>query len=416
MPKKALTDAAVKRLKPPANGQVDYFDAGYPGLALRVSYGGGKSFVFFYRIGGKLRRMTLGAYRAPLEGEKEPPPRLGEPVSLSGARQLWRQAREDASAGRDPSTARSKKTGGTDFKTVSEEWLRRDQAKNRSYREAKRVVERELVPAWDLRHVSTIGRRDILDLVDGIVDRGSIIMARRVQAYIARFFKWCVWRGITEANPAADLQKPGAEVRRDRVLTEQELSFVWRVAGETEWPFGPIMQLLILTGARREEIGGLRWREIDGGEISLSGERTKNGEPHTIPLSKPALAIIGTVPRIAGSDYLFGEKRSPGRWDHAKKKLDAAVAELAGEPLPHWRVHDLRRTTATGLQRLGVTLQVIEAVLGHTSGSRSGIVSTYQRHSFHAEKAAALEAWGALVMSLLKGHSPGVVLPMRGKR
>jgi integrase len=400
LPRKALTAASVQRIKPPASGQVEHFDKGYPGLALRVSYGGGKSWIFFYRTGGRLRRMTLGTYPA---------------LSLAEAREAWRNARTEAQAGRDPATARKRKVGLSDFRSVSEEWLQRDQSKNRTHREAERVVKRELLPAWEHRLVGDIGRRDILDLVDGIADRGSVIMARRVQGYIHRFFKWAVGRGIVESNPAADLPKPGAEVRRDRVLTDHELALAWRAAANTEWPFGPIYRLLILTGARREEIGGLHWSELADDEIRIAGERTKNGIPHVIPLSVPAKAVLQDVPRIAGSASVFGENRTPGGWDRAKKRLDAAVTQLNGEVLPHWRLHDFRRTVATGLQRLGVNLQTIEAVLGHTSGSRSGVVGVYQRHSFDAEKRVALEAWGAHVMGLVEGRRPGKVLAMRGR-
>jgi integrase len=159
-----------------------------------------------------------------------------------------------------------------------------------------------------------------------------------------------------------------------------------------------------LTGARREEIGGLQWSEVGEQEIILTGERTKNRQAHLIPLSFEAKAVLGRVPRIVGSPFLFGEKRSSGKWDHAKKRLDASMAELAGEGGSAWRLHDLRRTVATGLQKLGANLQTIEAVLGHTSGSRSGVVGVYQRHSFDAEKRAALDAWGVHVTSLFESR------------
>jgi integrase len=162
------------------------------------------------------------------------------------------------------------------------------------------------------------------------------------------------------------------------------------------WPFGPVIQLLILTGTRRQEIGGLRWDEIREAEIELSGERTKNGEPHTIPLSKPARAIIAELPKVAGSEFVFTTtgKTPVSGWSKAKNELPQFK--------PSWTLHDLRRTVATGLQRQGVSLQVIEAVLGHTSGSRSGVVGIYQRHNFADEKAAALETWGQHVLSLAK--------------
>ncbi len=394
MSKKALTEAAVKRLKPPKAGQVDHFDKGYPGLALRLSYGGGKSFVFFYRHGGRLRRMTLGAFPA---------------MSLAEAREAWREARQDAQVGRDPSTARTRGKGATDFANVAAEWLKRDQGKNRSRGAVKRLIDKDVMPAWQHRQVADIGRRDVLDVTDAVVDRGSPITARRLHAHLHRLFKWAVGRGIIASNPMADLPKPGSETKRDRVLSDAELVAVWKGAADLGWPFGDASRLLILTGARREEIGGLRWPEIDGDSIKLDGARTKNGEPHVIPLSTPARAIIEGLPRIAGSEFVFTTtgKTPISGWSRVKAKLDKSVG------LPPWTIHDLRRTVATGLQKLGIGLQVIEAVLGHTSGSRSGVVAIYQRHSFDAEKATALEAWGAHVMALVEGQRPGKVLAMR---
>jgi integrase len=381
--RRSLTAASIDRIKPPATGQVEHFDKGFPGLALRISYGGGKSFVFFHRFGGKLRRMTLGTYPA---------------MSLAEARQAWRDARQEVAAGRDPTKFRKLDASGSDFESVARDWLKRDQAKNKSKREVERIVERELIPAWGHRSMQEIARRDVLDLIDGIADRGAPVMARRVLAYVHRLFRWAVGRGIVESNPASDLPKPGSETKRDRVLSDGELISVWNGAGELGWPFGDAIRLLILTGARLQEIGALHWSEIAGDVVNLKGGRTKSGESHTIPLSLLATIVLQRVPRIADCDLVFSTngKNSVSGWSRAKTKLDG-IAKVKD-----WRIHDLRRTVATGLQRLGVNLQTIEAVLGHTSGSRSGVVGVYQRHSFDAEKRAALDAWGAHVTSLVE--------------
>ena len=328
--------------------------------------------------------MSLGTYPA---------------ISLAEAREAWREARADAQAGRDPATVRKRQTGANDFPTVLDEWLKRDQAHNKTKEAVKRLIDKDATPAWQYRQITDIGRRDILDVIDAVADRGSVITARRLQAHLHRLFKWAVQRGIIAANPAADLPKPGAETKRDRVLTDEELVKVWRAAEDLGWPFGHAVQLLILTGARREEIGGLKWAEVGVTEIQLEGERTKNGEPHTIPFSTATTAVLETVPHIGHSEFVFttNGKTPISGWSRAKRQLD----QLADITTP-WRIHDLRRTVATGLQKLGVILQVIEAVLGHVSGSRAGVVGVYQRHSFDAEKAAALEAWGAHVTGLVK--------------
>jgi integrase len=374
MPKRALSDLTVKRAKPPTNGQVDIFDAGYPGFALRVSYGGGKSWVYFYRIGGRLRRRSLGTYPA---------------VTLAEARQLWRDAKHQVSLGRDPGWQRA---SDPNFESVAREWLKRDQADKRSLKEVTRIVEKELIPEWGQRSIRDIRRHDILVLSDRIADRGATTMARRVMAYVHRLFRWAKSRDLIESNPATDLPKPGREVARDRVLTDAELAAVWKAAVEIGWPYGPAAQLLILTGARRAEIAELKWSEIHGNTIKLSGARTKNDEPHDMPLSEQALDVLSRMPHIAGSDYVFGKPLRSGAWSNAKIKFSAAKIQP-------WRIHDLRRTVSTGMNELGTEPHIVEAVLGHTI---KGVAGVYNRAKYEAAKRAALEAWGSHVMALVQ--------------
>jgi len=374
VPKRVLSDLTVKRAKPPTNGQVDIFDAGYPGFALRVSYGGGKSWVYFYRIGGRLRRRSLGTYPA---------------VTLAEARQLWRDAKHQVSLGRDPGWQRA---SDLNFESVAREWLKRDQADKRSLKEVTRIVEKELIPEWGQRSIRDIRRHDILVLSDRIADRGATTMARRVMAYVHRLFRWAKSRDLIESNPATDLPKPGREVARDRVLTDAELAAVWKAAVEIGWPYGPAAQLLILTGARRAEIAELKWSEIHGNTIKLSGARTKNAEPHDMPLSEQALDVLSRMPRIAGSEYVFGKPLRSGAWSNAKIKFSAAKIQP-------WRIHDLRRTVSTGMNELGTEPHIVEAVLGHTV---KGVAGVYNRAKYEAAKRAALKAWGAHVMALVQ--------------
>jgi integrase len=397
MPMKSLTAAAVERMKAPKSGQVEYFDQGYPGLSLRISYGGRKAWSMHYRLHGKLRRLGLGTYPA---------------VTLAEAREAWRETRKQVAAGIDPSASKGAARLSSGFSEVAQEGLARDQAGNKSIDTVRRIIAREAIPAWAHRPIAEIGRRDVRDLIDGIVDRGAVIMARRVHGHLHRLFVWAVGRDIIAANPMTGLPMPGAETSRDRTLTDDELVAVWKGADNLGFPFGPAHQMLILSGARREEIGQLRWAEIDGDTITLEGNRTKNGSPHTVPLSSAARALLDSLPRFAGSDFVFttdGSKHITA-WSSAKEKLDAVV-KVEG-----WRIHDLRRTVATGLQKLGVGLQVIETILGHVGGSRSGIVKTYQKYSFQPEARAALEAWGARVVGLIEGRATGTVVPIRGAR
>ena len=210
----------------------------------------------------------------------------------------------------------------------------------------------------------------------------------------------------------AHLPKPGSEVPRDRALTDPELAQVLKNVTQLRPPFGPIFQLLILTGARRSEITALRWSEIKDDTIILPRDRTKSGKAHSIPLSPQVVEIIKQLPRIGPRDFVFTINGRNPVTDLAasKEKLDGLIN------IPAWHTHDLRRTVATGLQRLGINLQVIEAVLGHVGGSRSGIVGVYQRHSFDAEKRIALEAWAREVERIIDGEPAKVRYGGRDER
>jgi len=210
--------------------------------------------------------------------------------------------------------------------------------------------------------------------------------------------RWCVDRDLISANPIAGMRRPATEKSRDRVLTDNELAAIWRASDKLGFPYGTCTQLLILTGARRSEITKLKWSEIEGNRILLSPARTKTAVAHLIPLAPIARSIIHKLPVIVDSEFVFTTNgKSPvSGWSTAKPQLD----RLSG--VSNWHVHDLRRTVATGLQKLSIPLQVTEAVLGHTSGSRAGVVGIYQRHDFMDEKRNALEEWAAHVLNVAK--------------
>src|SRR5678816_3736172 len=177
-----------------------------------------------------------------------------------------------------------------------------------------------------------------------------------------------------------DLPKPGEKVDRDRVLSDVEIARLWAAAKLIGWPFGPIYQLLLLTAARRAEIGALEWGEVEaaGPCIRLPPERTKSGREHIVPLTPMAWRIVSDGPRIMGKFVFSTTGSTPvSGWSKAKAQLDAHMGVNQD-----WRVHDIRRTTATGLERLGVPIAVTESVLGHVSGAKAGIVSVYQRHQY----------------------------------
>ena len=392
MPK--LTALAADKLTV-KSGRKDFFDPAYPGLALRVSDTGRKSWVYFYRIkNGKVhqRRMTLGTYPA---------------MDVAAAHDAWRVAFDLVQAGRDPAVADTS-LPPMSFEGVTEEWLKRDQAGNRSGNIIASRFRNYVLPAWQGRLITDIDRRACLDLIDTIADSGKVILARRIFSHLHRLFVWAIGRGIIEVNPLQHAEKPGEEVSRDRVLTDAELVKVWAAAEKLSPSYRDALKLLVLTGARKQEIAGLRWTEVGDGVITLEGERTKNGKAHVIPLSSTARSIMEHATKRHGT-YIFPTANGTPcvNFSKAKEILDRETGVTG------WTIHDLRRTVATGLQKLAVPLPVTEAILGHSGGSRGGIVGVYQRHDYAAEKASALEAWGAHVMALVTGSKRGEVVAYR---
>jgi integrase len=383
--KRALTVLAVARLRPPTKGQIDVFDKGYPGLALRVSYGGRKTWCLFHTRGGRVHRLKLGSY--------SDYPFMG----LAEAREAWRDARAKVAKGVDPALVQPQAAMG--FPEVVAEWLKRDQANNRSSSvyQVGRIIEYDLLPAWGTKRIDEISKRDVLDMLDGIVDRGAPSKAVKTYAHLKCFFKWCLSRDIIALNPMASISSPAGTTPRERVLANDELARVYRAA-EGLGPTGVVVCLLALTGARLKEIAHLKWAEVDGDNISLPGDRTKNGRPHLIPLSPPAKALLEAMVPIQDCDFVFSTdgKRPPNSWGRVKGILGAASG------VTNWRLHDLRRTVATGMAELGVQPHIVEAVLNHVSGHKAGIAGTYNRAVYAAEKAAALEMWGAYVMALVR--------------
>jgi len=381
--KKHLTKAFIERVRPPKSGYIEAFDLGYPGLALRVGHGGAKSFRLYFRNSAKLEAKKLGRW---------------PDISLAAARDQWRQTREAATKGEVP----QRKSNAMLFETVVEEWLKRDmQQRNtaNSLRQVTRMVDGDLLPAWRARSLDAITDIDISNLLDSIVDRGAKVKANRVHACLSRFFKWAAAPGrrYIATNPMLGMARLTKETARDRTLTDQELVAVWKASSSLPI-HGDVVKLLVLTGMRREEATQLRWSEVDGATITLDPSRCKNGTSHLVPLSREAQSLLANLPRVAGSEFCFtlnGAKPITG-WSRAKHILDE------GAGVDGWRLHDLRRTMATNMQKLGVTLQVVESVLGHTSGSRAGIVGVYQVHDYAKEKRAALELWAKHVTKLVK--------------
>jgi integrase len=266
-----------------------------------------------------------------------------------------------------------------------------------------------MVPRWGKRSVHSLRRRDVIELVEQVAANNGGTIANRTLAVITKFASWLVARDIILASFAAGVEKPGRETERDRVLDDNELAALWR-ACEDEPVAGAAIRLMILTGCRRQEAAGCDRRELDAQTRTwtIPRERTKNGVALTLPLSDLAWSTIEGVPRISTQHVFSINGWCPVSLQLPKKRLDAALR--FARP---WTLHDVRRSVATGLQRLGTRLEVTEAVLNHTSGSRGGIVGIYQRHDWAGEKAQALRRWSDHIEALVGGQ-PGKVVKLRG--
>jgi integrase len=422
---KALTSQSIERLKPDPSKRLEVADGLLPGLYFVIQPTGARSWAVRYRHAATPRKLTLGPFPA---------------LDLSTARGRAREALLEVARGGDPAYAkqeqrRAARDDKPDHDTVAavvERFLARHTRPNnkkRTVEEVERTFRNHVLPVWGERRIQDIGRRDVIALLDGIVDRGTPVAANRVLAAIRKMFNWCLDRAIIETSPCVRIQAPAAEKSRDRVLSDQEIRLLWKAADRMGWPFGHFVQLLLLTVQRRDEVSGLRWREVKENATvwTIPGARTKNSVEHDVPLSETAQAVLSKAPRLASSEFVFtttGANPISG-YSNAKDRLDALMLQIAREDaqeaaqdpiavtLTPWRLHDLRRTAASGLARMGFPVHVIEAILNHRSGQISGVAAVYNRHSYLPEKRRALEAWAGHVVNLVRDAAPENVIARR---
>jgi integrase len=411
MPTK-LTAKLVEHVKA-EGGRQEISDQDIPALRLIVSPTGAKSWALRTRIGGKPAKLTLGS---------------AEAFTLAQARAWARNQLMDVRAGVDPRAVKrerleaerqrqqaEERRKGETVAAICEKWIAKDQAGNRTADEVRRTMNKYVISVWGTRPLVEIARRDVIELIGGVAETAPL-RANRVLAYVSRMCRWACGHDIIPANPCVGVNKQAKETQRDRVLDDAELALVARAAGELG-VFGLGVRALIATGCRRAEIFAAKRDELssDGTVLRLPADLSKNGVGRSIHLSTLAQEIIAELPDHGPDSYLFSYTgKSPyTAWSGGKERLDAAVARLAGKELPDWRLHDTRRSVATGLQRLGERLETIEAVLGHVSGSRGGIVAVYQRHKFEAEAAVALDRWADHLRGLLDPSAMGNVMHLR---
>ncbi|MDC0499976.1 tyrosine-type recombinase/integrase [Paracoccaceae bacterium] len=382
MPKlaqQALTELAVKKAQP-ADKRYDLFDASVRGLGLRVATSGTKSWFMMRRCKGRMVRSTFGRYPE---------------MTLANARLKAPDILADMSEGLIQGQR------GTDlFKVVLDEWLSKDQAKNKSVHQVKVAMYRHALPAFGPMPVSSITKRDVIKLIDKIVEVGSPVAANRVLAFIKRFFSWCKERDILELSPAETIRPPSREKIRDRVLNLDEIKAIWAACKQMGYPWGPIFQLLLLTGARLREVSQASWNEISTTDctLNLPASRTKNKRSHQIQLSHQAQNIIQSLPRAEGQTLLFTTNRTTpvSGFSKVKKRIDM----ISG--VSDWRFHDLRRSFAThSTERIGISPVIADKILNHATGQVRGVAAIYQHGEYLQERRDALQKWGDFIQALV---------------
>lgn len=418
-----ISKASVDAVEPSAKGDVTVWDDRIVGFGLKVTPVGSKVYFYRYRVSrpGQAsqtapRKYTIGRHGSltPDQARKRAQelaalvsqgvdPRQQELDAIADQDQADRQVQEQERARRDLA-----------FSRIADLWLAHyegEMARRKSSVDmAKLVVNRYLRPALGTLPIPGIGRAELQPILDAIPvhKRG---MRRAVFAYASVLWGWALRRGYVDANLLTAMEKPPAPAARERVLSDEELILTWRATQTAPLVWGVFFRLLVLTGQRRSEVSDMMWDELDRNAAvwTIPPARAKNGKAHLVPLSGAAveqidLAAGGQVWPKQGYVLTTTSRSAVSGISKAKAALDVAITGLnEGAAIDQWRLHDLRRTVATGLQRLGVRFEVTEAVLNHVSGAKGGVAGVYQRHDWAAEKRAALAAWSAHVEGLVTG-------------
>jgi integrase len=399
-----LNDRNVSASKPelqPGETDVIFFDDDMPGFGLRVRASGSRTWVFQYSRNGRARKMTLGKYPG---------------MTAQAAREIVAPLYHQVGLGRDPASEKQQAQVDHDsfgdvvalYLAAKRADIQKDDYRERTYVETARYLNK-YARSLHTTQLAKVTRRDIADLLSKVVrDHGSAA-ANRTRSNLSALFTWAIKEGKAEANAVLGTAKR-EEKSRDRVLTDAELAAIWNALPDGD--YSRIVRLLMLTGQRREEIGGLRWSEIAGDTINLPPNRTKNGLAHFVPLAAPARDILTTQPR-GERDHVFGRGDGEGGfagWSAAKASLDTQLADREfiypnrrdiPEKMRPWTLHDLRRTCATGMAELGVQPHIVELVLNHISGHKGGIAGVYNRAVNGKERREALELWAKHVSALV---------------
>lgn len=383
--KRKLTTKFIEGKKPDPKKRLEFRDALMPGLVLRISKAGTKSFCLHKRINGKMRRLPIG--RFPI-------------VSLAEAREMVRQVLYEVETGRfEERTGIELEAKPTLGEVIPDYIEKHAQVHNKDWKRKNALLMK--LKTLHSKRVDQIKRTDVVKACDKI-QKTAPVSANRALAHLKHLMSWCIERGMIEASPIGGMKPPSKERPRERVLTDDEMGALWVACDNEGYPFGDCMKLLLLSGQRRAEVAELRWTELDLEKRlwTLPSQRAKNGRQHTVPITDAMLDLLRRVPRFLGSDFVFTTtgKTPISGFGRLKHRLDRTLPQ-GTEP---WIIHDLRRTMATNMAMLGVPQPVTEALLNHKTGVVSGVAAIYNVYSYADEKREALGAWSEHVMRLVK--------------
>jgi integrase len=391
MPRIRLTKTAIDAL-PTSKSDVVYWDAGYPGFGVKVTPKGRKVFVVLYRTGGagsKLRKYTIGPHGR---------------MTLHQARVAAQKVFAAKLEGRDPAAEKreaKRRVVADRVEDLLEMFIAQRLSQNRSGGEISRLLRREVGKTWAGRSVHEITKRDVVEVVTAIEQRGAPVAANKTLKSMKTFLRWCVGRAVLDQSPAEGVPLPAKEIARDRVLDDEELTRIILAAREIGGPYGGIVEFLALTGQRREEVARLQWEELDLAHRiwTIPKSRTKNAKAHVVHLSEQSLAVLTRADQNSPLVFSLLGTKPFQEFSRAKRVLD----QLSG--VTGWRLHDLRRTCVSGMARLGVAPHVADKILNRQSGTISGVAAVYQRHEFLVERRAALDLWATHISRIL-GEMP----------
>lgn len=394
-----LTDYQIKNLKPQAE-RYEVWE-GKTGFGVRVTPKGNKSLIYMYRFDGKARRLTLGNYPV---------------MSLAEANKKFAEAKEKVQLGIDPGAVtvaeRRENREAPTMANLAEEYIAKwARPRKKSWTVDKRVLEKDVLPEWGRRKAKDILRRDIIRLLDRVAERGGI-MANRTLAVVRKMFNFAVTRDLVPVSPCIGVQAPALENRRDRVLSAEEIKDFWQGLDNTRITPGIniALKLMLVTAQRKGEVISAKWADINLDENWWIIAETKNGLPHRVPLSAPAVELLQAAKFISGdSPWVFSSLRRNGpiagaSVDHA---LRLALNSLEME---HFTPHDLRRSAATFMTgSCGIPRLVVSKILNH---AEPHITAIYDRASYDKEKTTALEAWARKLQCIVEGNETTNVIPM----